>query len=229
MQLWPAFILGLIGSLHCAGMCGPLALALPATGKTRISFTAGRLAYNLGRITTYCLLGALFGLVGTTFALAGFQRWASIGAGLLILTGLLASGRFAVSAPLNRIIGSVRVKVAALLYRRTLSSVYFLGMLNGFLPCGLVYVACAAAVSAGNFFSGVEQMLVFGMGTVPMMLGIGLAGRMVHLGFRLRLQKLIPACIAIVAVLLILRGMALGIPYVSPVLGPHGAHCPGCH
>lgn len=77
MELWTAFLLGLVGSAHCAGMCGPLALALPATGNTRGTFLAGRLLYNAGRLVTYAALGAAFGLLGQTFALAGFQRWIS--------------------------------------------------------------------------------------------------------------------------------------------------------
>ncbi|MCD6049706.1 MAG: hypothetical protein K0Q55_1109, partial [Verrucomicrobia bacterium] len=93
MELWTAFILGLVGSLHCAGMCGPLALALPVAGKTRRAFVLGRVLYNLGRILTYCVIGAIFGLAGQSLALAGFQKWVSLGAGVAILLGLLASTR----------------------------------------------------------------------------------------------------------------------------------------
>lgn len=226
MDIWAAFILGMVGSLHCAGMCGPLALALPATGNTSISFAAGRLAYNLGRITTYCFLGVLFGLIGMTFALAGFQHWTSIGAGVAILLGLLTSRRFALNSPVTRGVAWIRSNLAGLLHRRTLGSVYFLGILNGFLPCGLVYVACAGAIAAGSLLAGLEQMLVFGLGTVPMMLGIGLAGKLVHVGLRLKFQRLIPVCLGMVGLLLILRGMALGIPYVSPALAAQHGH--GC-
>ena len=228
MQFWPAFLLGLIGSLHCAGMCGPLALALPATGNTRTSFTAGRVAYNVGRITTYCLLGAIFGLVGMTFALAGFQRWTSIGAGAAILIGLLASTRRVMSTPVSKAVTRVRSTLGILLHRRTLGSIYLLGTLNGFLPCGLVYVACASAVAAGGFFAGVEHMLAFGLGTVPMMLSLGLAGKMLHFGLRLKFQKLIPVGLLLLGVLLVLRGMSLGVPYVSPDLGGQKGHCALC-
>ena len=102
MILLTAIVLGLVGSLHCAGMCGPLALALPMTGNSRATFVLGRVAYNLGRIVTYCLLGAAFGLVGQTLAFAGFQRWVSIAAGSAILVGLFVSSRFAVSVPVAR-------------------------------------------------------------------------------------------------------------------------------
>jgi hypothetical protein len=229
VQIWPAFILGLIGSLHCAGMCGPLAVALPATGHTRVSFTLGRAAYNLGRVTTYGLLGALFGAIGMTFALAGFQRWASIGAGAAILLGLLASSRYALKTPVAKAVARIRAVFASLLGRRTMGSIFLLGLLNGLLPCGLVYVACAGAVAMGGFVSGVEYMLAFGLGTVPMMLSIGLLGKLIQVGIRLRFQRMIPACLVLLGTLLILRGMSLGIPYVSPVLTAHQASCPACH
>ena len=228
MQIWPAFFLGLIGSLHCAGMCGPLALALPATGNTRISFTAGRMAYNAGRVTTYCMLGALFGVIGMTFALAGFQRWTSIVAGGAILIGLLASTRHTLNTPVSKAVAAVRAALGKLLHRRTMGSIYLLGVLNGFLTCGLVYVACAGAVAAGGFFAGIEYMAAFGLGTVPMMLSLGLVGRMVHTGIRLKFQKLVPACLLVLGLMLVLRGMALGIPYVSPDLGGHAGSCPFC-
>lgn len=229
MPLWTAFLLGLLGSLHCAGMCGPLALSLPATGNTGLSFGVGRVAYNLGRITTYCLLGALFGIIGLSFALAGFQRWASIGAGAAILIGLLASSRYALHTPVSKAVALVRAGLGKLLARRTLASIFLLGTLNGFLPCGLVYAACAGAVAQGKVSTGIGYMLAFGLGTVPMMLSIGLLGKMFRLGLRLRFQKLIPASLVVLGVLLILRGMSLGIPYLSPVLTTHQVHCPACH
>lgn len=210
-------------------MCGPLAMALPATGRTRLSFTGGRVAYNLGRIATYGLLGAFFGVIGMNFALAGFQRWASIGAGAAILLGLLASSRYAIKTPISKVVSSARSSLASLLRQRTLRSIFLLGLLNGFLPCGLVYVACAGAVAAGSFSAGVLSMLAFGLGTVPMMLSIGLLGKLLQLGLRLKFQKRIPACLVLLATLLILRGMSLGIPYVSPILTHHEATCPACH
>jgi sulfite exporter TauE/SafE len=102
-------------------------------------------------------------------------------------------------------------------------------MLNGLLPCGLVYVACAGAAATGGLLPGVEDMLVFGLGTVPMMLGIGLCGKLVHAGLRLKFQKAIPACLLLMGSVLILRGMSLGIPYLSPVMTAHEVRCPACH
>lgn len=224
MELWTAFLLGLVGSAHCAGMCGPLALALPATGNTRGTFLAGRVLYNAGRLVTYAALGAAFGLLGQTFALAGFQRWISLAAGLAILAGLFASSRFAVGLPAVSAVGWLKASFGKLLQQRSLASVFLIGLLNGFLPCGLVYAAAAGATATGHSLDGTLAMLTFGLGTVPMMLGFSLLGPRLHTAFRFRLQRLVSASLVIVGTLLLLRGLALGIPYLSPAPG-----CACCH
>ncbi len=226
MELWTAFLLGSLGSLHCAGMCGPLVLALPGTGGTRTTWLLGRVAYNAGRLATYCALGAGLGLVGQTFALAGLQRWLSLAAGILLLVALATSSRFSLGLPATATVGWMKRGFATLLRQRTFSSLLLLGTLNGLLPCGLVYAATAGAVVSHSPLAGATYMLVFGLGTVPMMLTIALAGQKLPFALRLKLQPLIPASLAIVGVLLILRGLALGIPYLSPALT--GA-CPACH
>lgn len=225
MILLTAIMLGLVGSLHCAGMCGPLALALPMTGNSRATFVLGRVAYNLGRIVTYCTLGAAFGLVGQTLALAGFQRWVSLAAGSAILIGLILSTKFATSVPVARGVAWIKTGLGTMLRQRSLASTFALGTLNGLLPCGLVYAACAGAVASGGLLSGVEYMAAFGLGTVPMMLGIGLVGQKLQFTLRFKLQRLIPACLTIVAVMLILRGLSLGIPYLSPDLASENMQC----
>jgi sulfite exporter TauE/SafE len=225
MELWTGFLLGLVGSLHCAGMCGPLALALPRTGSNSVAFGFGRLCYNLGRISAYSLLGIIFGLIGQTVALAGFQRWASLVAGMAILLALVPASRRGFSLPVLNGVGFLKGGFASLLRQRTFPALYLLGLLNGFLPCGLVYVACAASVALGSVVSGVLYMVVFGLGTVPLMLGIGLIGGNLQVALRMRFQKLIPVCLAVVGLLLIIRGMALGIPYVSPNLSAARHFC----
>lgn len=229
MELWTAFLLGFVGSAHCAGMCGPLALALPPTGPTRALFVTGRVAYNAGRITTYALMGALFGLLGQTFALAGLQRWVSLSAGGLILFGLLATKKFSLSLPLNRLVTRLKTAFGLLLRRRGVSAMVGVGLLNGLLPCGLVYVACAGATATGAGLSGIAYMLVFGLGTLPMMLALSLAGQKLHFTLRFKLQRLIPFSLALVGTLLLMRGLALGIPYLSPKLPPQPAANAVCH
>lgn len=224
MELWTAFLLGLVGSAHCAGMCGPLALALPATGNTRATFLAGRVLYNLGRLLTYAALGAVFGQLGQSFALAGFQRWISLAAGVVILLSLFASARFTLGQPTVVAVGWLKSAFSRLLKMRSLGSVFTLGLLNGLLPCGLVYAAAAAAATTGHILDGTLAMLAFGLGTVPMMLGFSLAGPRLHTLLRFKLQRLVPTSLAIVGGLLILRGLALGIPYLSPLPGAASCH-----
>ena len=218
MEIWTALMLGIVGSLHCAGMCGPLALALPNAGATRTSFYAGRAGYNLGRITAYAILGLAFGLVGQTMALAGFQRWASLAAGAALLLAAMPFSRFGLGWSPARTVALLKAALAAVLRRRSVSALYLLGILNGFLPCGLVYAACAAALTLGTVLGAVTYMAAFGLGTVPMMFGISLVRENLGPGIRLKLGKLVPVSLAILGVLLILRGMSLGIPYLSPDL-----------
>ncbi|MFM8360802.1 MAG: sulfite exporter TauE/SafE family protein [Verrucomicrobiota bacterium] len=224
MMLWTAWLLGLAGSLHCAGMCGPLALAVPSTGRGRLGFAAGRLAYQAGRLATYSVMGIFLGVVGRSLALAGVQRWASVAAGLLILAGLGVSSGGAPGWAVARGVQWLKRCLGVLLGRRTLSALFLLGGVNGLLPCGLVYSAGAGAVAAGGWWDAVAYMGVFGLGTVPMMLAIGLSGRALSPGWRGRLQRLAPWSVGVVGVLLVLRGLALGIPYLSPDLAA-GACC----
>lgn len=227
MILISAFFLGLVGSLHCAGMCGPLVLALPSTTGTWVATISGKLLYNAGRVLTYCILGALFGLLGQTLVFAGAQRWLSLGAGVVILGGLLISMRYKLATPATLFVGRLRSGMSRALKARTLPSLLALGFLNGFLPCGLVYVACAGAVATGGFVPSIGYMLLFGFGTIPMMLGLALLGGNLQAAIRLRFQRWIPAGVLCVALLLIVRGLSLGIPYLSPDLGSVSG--PACH
>jgi len=230
MQLWTALLIGFAGSLHCAGMCGPLVLAMPAAPGRFGSHLAGKLAYNAGRIVTYATLGLLFGLFGQMLGLAGFQRWVSIAAGAAILLSLLALPLRNATTLIVRPVNTLKIALGKLLKARSLPAQFSFGALNGLLPCGLVYVACAAAAATGSMVGGLEYMTLFGLGTVPMMLGLGLAGRLLHRQFQFRLQKLVPVSLGIMASLLILRGLGLGIPYLSPQINstaPAQSAC--CH
>jgi uncharacterized protein len=199
-----------------------LALALPPAGGSATGQLAGRLAYNLGRILTYGLLGIVFGLLGKTFFLAGVQRWASIALGLALLAGLFGSRRLALWRPVTLIVDQLKSRMSALLRRRSFAALGALGLLNGLLPCGLVYFAGAGAIATGGVWAGAAYMTAFGAGTVPMMLAIGLSGKLVPLSLRLKLVKVIPVSVFLLAVLLILRGLSLGIPCLSPDLTVDG-------
>lgn len=223
MEFGIAFALGLIGSLHCAFMCGPLMLALPAAPGGATRFVIGRLAYQLGRVTTYAALGLVAGVAGKSFFVIGAQRGLSIALGAAILAGFFAASKFGASAPVARLVFVLKTVMSAQLQRRGLWAQALLGMLNGLLPCGLVYVALAGAVTQGAPGKGIIYMAVFGLGTLPMMLAAGFAGRAFPATLRLKLRALMPVGVCVLAALLILRGLALGIPYISPDLA--SANC----
>lgn len=227
MDIGTSLLLGLIGSLHCAGMCGPLMLALPKVGVGSFGFACGRIGHNLGRLSAYALLGVVCGGLGQAAAMGGLQRWVSIGAGIVILTALLPLAKPGLNWPALKFVGFLKLGFSRFLDRRSFLGLWVLGFLNGFLPCGLVYVACAGALALGSAAAGLTHMLLFGVGTIPMMLGIGLLGR--HLSFAARYRhRLVPICMALVGALLIVRGLALGIPYLSPGISASGA-APLCH
>lgn len=225
MELTVAIALGLLGSLHCAAMCGPLMLALPASGRGPAAFLGGRLIYQAGRVATYCLLGAAAGLAGRTLLLAGAQRWLSISLGAVILLGFLLSRKVSLAAPVVALVARLKRAMAIQLQRRTFRSLALLGALNGLLPCGLVYVALAGAAARGSLSAAVTYMACFGLGTLPTMLAIGLSGRMFPLTWRVKLRGVIPAGVCVVAGLLILRGLGLGIPYLSPTCATGAPAC----
>lgn len=227
MELGAAFILGLFGSLHCAGMCGPLMIALPTAQRTGLPFLVGRVIYHLGRLATYGLIGLIFGLVGKTLLLAGVQRWVSIAIGAALILSLVASRKFSLTNAAGRFVSALRRRMSSLLQQRSLSSFATLGALNGLLPCGLVYIAAAGALATGGIVSGIFYMGVFGLGTLPMMLAMSLSGNLLPGSVRLYFRKAVPVSIFLLGSLLILRGMSLGIPYLSPNLSASGAPC--CH
>lgn len=233
MELLSGGVVGILGSAHCAGMCGPLALALPVPPTSRVHFLAGRLLYNVGRVVTYAGLGALAGVVGRGLFVAGTQQVVSIVLGVLLLTGALApvvARRFFPSAGLlTRIAGPVQLSLVTMMQRSSLVALFVLGLLNGLLPCGLVYVALAAAVTTGDPGAAVLFMVGFGIGTVPVMFVIAVLGRQLQGGLRRTLSRLMPVFAVVIAVLIILRGLNLGIPYISPKVSGEQMQQRSCH
>jgi hypothetical protein len=221
--LLPALSLGFLGSFHCLGMCGPIALALPVTDATPLKRIMTGIIYNSGRITTYALFGILFGLIGERFVLAGYQQVLSVSMGVLILCMILLPKRILsglqLSAVVYSFIGALKSRLGLLLKKRSFQSFYFIGILNGLLPCGLVYLGIAGSVATGNYLKGALFMMFFGIGTFPVMFGITVLRSRISLGWRERVNRTIPVFVTVMAILLILRGMNLGIPYVSPQLG----------
>jgi sulfite exporter TauE/SafE len=232
--LWTAFIVGLLGSLHCIGMCGPITLALPVFRNAPVSLIFSRLFYNLGRTVTYAFMGGLIGLVGQGISLAGAQQWLSILAGILLILIVFIpsqiSSRLSILKPAHHFTTFLKNKFGRLLKRSTVSSTFLIGLINGFLPCGLVYVALAGALAAGGLLEGVLYMAAFGIGTIPLMFVFSLAGQFISVGVRRRFTRLIPTFIIVLGILFILRGLNLGIPYISPKLeGKEQVEAASCH
>lgn len=226
MYLLVALSLGFLGSLHCIGMCGPIALALPVRRTSRLSAVTGILTYNLGRILSYSLLGLIFGLMGKGFVLAGWQNALSIALGSILLIALIAPRLIRIrSGILFRVLEQLKAKVRTLFGKQNLASLLFIGILNGFLPCGLLYVAVAGAIATGTALDGTLFMAVFGLGTVPAMFTITFIKDYLNFRFRERIRLAVPVFIGIMAVMLILRGMNLGIPYLSPSITTEKGMC----
>lgn len=218
-------------------MCGPIALSLPYQDVTKARTAANVLLYNSGRVVTYSFIGLIFGLIGQGIALAGFQQWLSIGLGVLMLLAAFSVINFEkqlVQIPfLDKGFKKVRFHLGRLLAQKSQKkqTLFFVGVLNGFLPCGLVYLAIVGAIATGSVLGGSFYMAVFGAGTLPMMLSAALIGNLVSLKFRKNIQKIIPYMLFAMAILFILRGMNLGIPYISPILiqDNTGGIAPICH
>jgi len=225
MEIWTAFVVGLAGSLHCIGMCGPIAIALPSAGMGRARLLLGRVTYNAGRIITYSILGLGAGLIGQTVHVSGYQQVLSIVLGALILLAVILPSRFGAlltGAKLHaRLFEPFKRLWARLFGRDSIQALFVVGLLNGFLPCGLVYVALAGAVTTGSLYGGVMYMAVFGLGTFPVMFAMSLVGRLLGTGFKAKLRRLVPVGAIVLAALFILRGLSLGIPYVSPKIEQH--------
>lgn len=227
------FTLGAAGSLHCVGMCGPLSLALPVHHLSNIHRFFSLLLYQLGRIITYSIIGLLFGLAGRRIYISGYQQWFSIGMGILVLILALLyfmSKRAVHLSFLNRFYLSVQGIIVRLL-RSSTNSFGFLvmGMANGLLPCGMVYIAIASALSFSGVAESVSFMAMFGAGTLPAMMLIGYAGQFVKPGWRSSFRKLVPVFISLMGVVLILRGLNLGIPFISPELPMSPGTAVVCH
>ena len=217
--IFAALGLGFASGFHCLGMCGPIALSLGLSKKQQVNFHLQNLTYQLGRILTYSFLGAIVGIVGEGFQLAGFQKYISILAGILLITMALFSfgGDFTTKIPaISNALLKVKINLGKLLRKTDYSSRFLTGILNGFLPCGMVYMALTASLAAGGIWQSASFMVFFGLGTFPFMFAAVLFGNILNATVRNKILKIVPVFMLILGTLFILRGMELGIPYVSP-------------
>ena len=233
-MLYSAFIFGLISSLHCIGMCGPIALMLPVDRNNPAKKTTQIITYHLGRLTAYGTIGLIFGLLGKGFFLAGIQQQLSIFIGIAMIVIVLVPERiyakYNFSKPVFKLISKIKTTLGSQFKNKSYKSLYTIGLLNGFLPCGMVYVALFGAIAMQSASYGVLYMILFGLGTVPLMSSVVYLNSFLTLSFRNKIQKAIPYVAVLIGVLFILRGLGLGIPYVSPAnMSLFVQQNPNCH
>lgn len=219
-MLLSAFIFGLLGSFHCVGMCGPIAFLLPLDRKSKSKKLVQVFIYHLGRLLAYSIIGLLFGLLGKSLYLFGMQQQLSIAVGVLMILAILLPqrtfGKYNFSQPIYRLISKVKSSLAKELRKKTADTFLTVGFLNGFLPCGLVYMAIFGALASGGALHGGIYMVFFGLGTIPLMTSAIYIGNFLNGTVRSRIRKAVPYFVVILGLLFILRGMGFGIPYLSP-------------
>jgi len=200
------FLLGFVGSLHCIGMCGPIALALPVP--QNLNRILAVIFYNLGRIVTYYEIGLFFGLIGKLIVLAGFQQTLSVVCGIVVISLAFFAQKVKVYPVFSGITKKFKSGFSVLVNQHGLLPFVLLAMLNGLLPCGLVYMSLAAATATGGSWSGAFFMACFGLGTAPAMFA--------KAPIKLNLTRYKTGFVVFTGLLLIVCGLNLGIPYLSP-------------
>lgn len=233
-MLYTAFLFGLISSFHCIGMCGPIAMMLPVDSHNPAKKVIQILTYHLGRLSAYASIGLVFGVLGRGLYLAGFQQKMSIFIGVaMILVVVIPERVFAkynFSKPVFRFISKIKSRLGSQFKNKSYTSLFTIGFLNGFLPCGMVYVALFGAIAMQNELFGVLYMILFGLGTIPMMSSVVYLNALLSVPVRNKIQKIIPIFAVIIGILFIFRGLGLGIPYISPSdMSLFVQSSPNCH
>lgn len=212
-----SFLLGLLGSFHCIGMCGPIVLSLPYSN-SNLSISA--LQYNFGRLVAYGFLGLIFGLFGKGLILGGVQQWVSIFAGVFLILSVfipkLIGIKWVIFKPLQFFYNGVKNKLSYLFKSQSRFKLLGIGFINGFLPCGLVYIALVGALLSNSVINSVLCMLMFGLGTSPSLIILIFSAEMISSNLKQKINKFIPVFIIFLGLIFILRGLGLGIPYISP-------------
>ncbi|MGZ0017772.1 sulfite exporter TauE/SafE family protein [Yeosuana sp. AK3] len=219
-MLFSALILGLLGSFHCVGMCGPIAFMLPIDRSNTYKKVTQISLYHIGRLLSYSIIGLIFGLIGKGLNLFGFQQQLSIIIGITMIVIVLIPyktfNKYNASKPIYKIVSKVKTALGSALKKKTSDTFLTIGFLNGFLPCGLVYMAVFGAIAGGNAVEGSLYMVFFGLGTIPLMTTAIYFSNFLKGTMRQKIQKAIPVFVFLIGALFILRGLGLGIPYISP-------------
>lgn len=209
-----------MGSFHCVGMCGPIAFMLPVDHNEPAKKLFQVFLYHLGRLSSYSLIGLIFGFLGKGLYVFGLQQRLSIIIGVLMIVAILIPyntfSKYNFSRPTYSFLSKIKSQLGKELQRKSPDTFLTIGFLNGLLPCGLVYMALLGSIATANPWLGALFMALFGLGTVPLMTTAVYFGSMLKGAAKKTVQRLIPVFVILVGILFILRGMGLGIPYISP-------------
>lgn len=219
-MLFSAFVFGLLGSFHCMGMCGPIAFLLPVDRKRPVKRFLQIISYHFGRLFTYSLIGLLFGFLGKGFYFFGIQQQLSIVVGLSMILFIVFPKLFSkiqFSKKINILLFKLKNSLGKELKKKGNDTFFTVGILNGFLPCGLVYMALLGALTMTTAFWGSIYLFFFGLGTIPLMTVVIYLGNFTNRIVRKRIQQIIPYAVVLMGLLFVLRGLGLGIPYLSPL------------
>jgi sulfite exporter TauE/SafE len=201
-------------------MCGPIAMMLPVDRNNPTKKAIQILLYHAGRLTSYAMLGLLFGLLGKGLYIAGVQQQISIVMGVLMIVLAIVPekvfARYNFSRPIYNFISKVKTSLGSQFKRKSPDALFTIGVLNGLLPCGLVYAALFGAIAMQSVTFSISYMLLYGLGTIPLMSAVVYVSNFLSLPFRNKLQKIVPLVTVIMGLLFVLRGMGLDIAYISP-------------
>lgn len=211
-----ALLMGLTGSLHCAGMCGPIIFVMPFGMMSGFKKWLGIGLYHFARISVYAGMALVLHSFKSMFQ-PQWQQYISIALGVILLTiGLISfvpNSKISINLPWA---GFVKKQLGHFIGNPTLFSLTMAGLLNGLLPCGLEYMALSSTISAPTAAQSVLLMYTFGIGTVPMMVAITILKNKASFLRMQHVKKLVPVMMFVFGGLFVVRGMNLGIPYLSP-------------
>lgn len=214
------FILGLLGSLHCVGMCGPIAFLLPLDHHNPVKKVGQIFLYHFGRLLTYGLLGFMFGWLGKGLFVGAMQQRLSVAIGVFMILAVLVPMKFLRKSKVSHLsfnwMSKAKTALGKQLKKNRTSALFSIGLLNGLLPCGMVYMGLFGALAFANPLQSALYMILFGMGTIPLMTTAVYLGNFLSVSMRQKITKAIPIAVILIGILFILRGMGLGIPYLSP-------------
>ena len=194
MEVWAGFVMGVVGSLHCVGMCGPIAFALPYDRSKWFPAFLSNYTYQIGRIITYALLGLIIGFIGRGFSLSGIQQPLSIAIGAIMI-GVVIFPHLPFlkkwSGHITLKVGKIKSLLGLYMQKRSYRALLITGLVNGLLPCGLVYMALLGSLGMSSVLNSSLFMVLFGLGTFPLMFLVGYLGNVLTATFRMKFQKVV--------------------------------------